>query len=43
MLYALVKTHLGELLQHARERYDAPLPKYVEDEFRGYLRCGAQA
>lgn len=40
VLYGLVKEHLGELLQHARDNYAAPLPKYVEDEFRGYLRCG---
>jgi hypothetical protein len=40
VLYALVKAHLPELLAHARETYEAPLPKYVEDEFRGYLRCG---
>ncbi len=25
--------------EHARESYDAPLPKYVRDELRGYLRC----
>ena len=27
-------------MQHAREVYAALLPKYVEDEFRGYLACG---
>jgi hypothetical protein len=40
VLYNLVKEHWRELFAHARENYEAPLPKYVEDEFRGYLRCG---
>lgn len=40
MLYALVKEHLGAFLEHAREAYDRPLPKYVVDEFRSYLACG---
>ena len=40
MLYALVKEHLGAFLEHARETYAGPLPKYVVDEFRGYLACG---
>jgi hypothetical protein len=26
--------------KHARETYAGPLPKYVVDEFRGYLACG---
>jgi hypothetical protein len=30
-------------LAHARETYAAPLPRYVEQEFRGYLRCGVFA
>ena len=29
-----------EFLRYARESYDGPLPRYVEDELRGYLRCG---
>ena len=40
MLYALVKEHLGAFLEHAREAYERPLPKYVVDEFRSYLACG---
>lgn len=40
VLYRLVKEHGAEFLRHARESYDAPLPRYVEDELRGYLRCG---
>jgi len=37
VLYALVKEHLSAFLQHARESYAGPLPKYVVDEFRSYL------
>ncbi len=40
VLYALVKEHLRDFFDHAREAYDAPLPKYVRDEFRKYLECG---
>jgi Putative transposase/Transposase zinc-binding domain len=39
-LYGLVKEHLAEFLPHARDEYKAPLPKYVENEFRNYLACG---
>jgi hypothetical protein len=35
-----VKEHLEDFLQHAREAYEAPLPKYVVNEFRSYLGCG---
>jgi hypothetical protein len=40
LLYRLVKEHGAEFRRHARESYDGPLPRYVEDELRGYLRCG---
>jgi hypothetical protein len=40
VLYWLVKEHLADFLRHAREAYAAPLPKYVENEFRSYLACG---
>ena len=40
VLYALVKEHLRDFFDHAREAYEAPLPKYVRDEFRKYLECG---
>jgi hypothetical protein len=40
VLYGVVKEHWRELYAHAREHYEAPLPRYVEDEFREYLRCG---
>jgi hypothetical protein len=39
----VVRTHLETFLAHARETYEAPLPRYVEDELRGYLRCGVFA
>jgi hypothetical protein len=40
VLYHLVKDHGNEFLQYARDAYDGPLPRYVLDELRGYLRCG---
>ena len=40
VLYGLVKEHWRDFVQHAREAYEAPLPKYVVDEFQKYLRCG---
>ena len=40
VLYRLVKEHGAEFLRHARDSYEGPLPRYVEDELRGYLRCG---
>ena len=35
-----MKEHLEDFLRHAREAYEGPLPKYVEQEFRCYLACG---
>ena len=40
LLYGLVKEHWRDFVQHAREAYEAPLPKYVVDEFQKYLACG---
>jgi hypothetical protein len=40
LLYRLVKEHGADFLHYARDSYDGPLPRYVEDELRGYLRCG---
>ncbi len=40
MLYRAVRDHLETFLWHTRETYESPLPRYVEDEFRAYLRCG---
>jgi Transposase zinc-binding domain len=43
VLYGLVREHLASLLQSTRETYTIPLPAYVEDAFRAYLRCGVFA
>jgi hypothetical protein len=43
VLYAVVRDWLETFLAHARESYEAPLPRYVEDELRGYLKCGVFA
>ena len=43
VLYAVVRDHLETFVAHARETYDAPIPRYVEQELRGYLRCGVFA
>jgi hypothetical protein len=43
VLYGVVRSHLETFLAHARESYDAPLPRYVEQELRAYLRCGVFA
>ena len=40
LLHRMVREHLETFFEHARESYDAPLPKYVQSELRGYLRCG---
>ncbi len=40
VLHAIVREHLEPFLQHARETYSKPIPKYVEQELRGYLKCG---
>jgi hypothetical protein len=43
VLYSVVRSHLETFLAYARETYEAPLPRYVEEELRGYLRCGVFA
>lgn len=40
MLHRVVRDHLDAFLDHAAESYEAPLPRYVREELRGYLRCG---
>ncbi len=43
LLYGIVRDHLLEFLDRAREQYRRGLPRYVEDELRAYLRCGIHA
>jgi hypothetical protein len=43
VLYRAVRDHLETFVAHAAETYAAPLPAYVEREFRGYMRCGVFA
>ena len=43
VLYRAVRDHLETFLAHARESYQRPLPRYVEKELRGYLKCGGFA
>ena len=43
MLYGTVRAHLETFLAWARESYEKPIPRYVENELRGYLRCGVFA
>ncbi len=40
VLYRVVRRHLETFIEHAAETYDSPLPKYVRNELRAYLRCG---
>ena len=40
VLYQLVRANLESFLAYAREHYEGGLPRYVEQEFRAYLRCG---
>jgi hypothetical protein len=40
VLYRAVREHLETFLTHTRETYERPLPHYVEQELRAYLRCG---
>src|SRR5262249_48549131 len=43
LLYDVVRTHLEPFLAHAREHGGRPLPRYVAQAFRAYLRCGVLA
>jgi hypothetical protein len=43
VLYSVVRDYLETFLTHARNSYEAPIPRYVEDELRGYLKCGVFA
>jgi hypothetical protein len=35
-----VRANLEPFLRYTRDNYRRPLPRYVEREFRKYLRCG---
>ena len=39
LLYQLVERHYPELVA-VREAVGRPLPKYVQEEFAAYLKCG---
>ena len=40
VLYRVVQAWLETLLRMADEAYQRPLPRYVQEEFQNYLRCG---
>ena len=40
VLHRAVRENLDSFLAHTRETYERPLPRYVEQELRAYLRCG---
>jgi hypothetical protein len=40
VLYCAVRENLETFLAHARETYERPVPRYVEQELRAFLRCG---
>ncbi len=40
VLHQLVRANLDSFLAYARANYDGGLPRYVEQEFRAYIRCG---
>ena len=42
-LHALAARHLKSFLAFAKERSGRALPRYVVEEFHGYLRCGMLA
>jgi len=39
-LYRIVVENLETFVEYAREHYERRLPRYVENEFRDYLKCG---
>ena len=42
-LYRIVRASLETFLEWARETHTKPVPRYVEQDLRGYLRCGVFA
>jgi hypothetical protein len=44
VLHAVIREHLETFLHEAAARTDGPgLPRFVEEEFRAFLRCGVLA
>ena len=43
VLHRVVREHLETFLQTVREERGKALPRYVEEEFRPYVRCGILA
>ena len=39
-LHQVVSAHLESFLRYTRDSYKRPLPRYVELEFRRFVRCG---
>ena len=42
-LHRVVRASLETFLQWARDTYSKPIPRYVEQDLRAYLRCGVFA
>lgn len=40
VLHTVVREHLATFLRFTRDTYEKPLPRYVENELRAYLKCG---
>jgi len=43
VLYQVVQAWLQAFVDMAGEAYQRPLPRYVQEEFQSYLRCGILA
>jgi hypothetical protein len=40
VLHQLVRANLESFIAYARANYEGGLPRYVEQEFRAYIKCG---
>jgi hypothetical protein len=40
LLHRVVRTHLASFLERAAEAHETGVPRFVEKELHGYLRCG---
>ena len=43
VLHDLVRGHIGAFLNHARDIYERPLPRYVKRRLHEYMRCDVLA